>query len=306
MYALGQLCWLLSLLSLGSIEIAEFNLVPSWSNFGTTDPTKSWPNRIVVFPVFSLLLLTATYILSSPLRRDLIYAQSLYAYSSLMFRRAAILLSLCFAILCAFVGYLSYQATQEAEKIETVQEMTSCDKVIESPPVEFSPVVLGNYRIGKRIVHLDLDDDGQWDQICVPFFPEKQEIKYGYRAVLVCFEDVADEAAFREIATQGEFETTYWPTRQKVDPYFHAQLAEQYRHLDFANSPILHYGFASANPLLGEASLKGSIIAGGLAVLAAFLVLLSGLFKLRRPKKRDDNEGVDHRKTSNRAGLPIS
>ncbi len=224
-----------------------------------------------------------------------------------MFRRAIIMLSLCFATLCAFVGYLSYQATLKVEEVESVQEMTPCDSFIENPPVETTRVLLGEYRIGKRIASLDFDDDGKWDHICVPFFPNKLKGKFGYQATLICFDDVPDEAAFRAIATQGKVDASFLPGR-KVNSNLHSQLAMKYKHLDFAHSPLLFYGVNATNPLLGEATMKGSIVAGAIALLVAFLALISGLLKFRiSTNRRDlDDEYDDDQPTTNRAGLPVA
>ncbi|MFK7767498.1 MAG: hypothetical protein AB8B55_09780 [Mariniblastus sp.] len=205
--------------------------------------------------------------------------------------------------MCGFVGYLSYQGTQAKEEIEAPPAMTGCKALIENPPSELTRVLVGDYGVGKMIASLDVDEDGKWDEICVPFFPKNLKIGYGYTAVLICFDSVADEASFREIANQGTVDSTFWPTRQKMDPYLHEQLAKKYHNLDFAHSPVLHYGFEKAKPLLGEETMKASIVAAGIAIVVAFLALISGLFKIRLAKNDEIDEDAP---TSNRAGLPIA
>ncbi|MGB1930853.1 MAG: hypothetical protein ACPHO8_16215, partial [Mariniblastus sp.] len=52
-----------------------------------------------------------------------------------------------------------------------------------------------------------------------------------------------------------------------------------------------------------ETTLKGSIVAGGLAILAAMIALISGLFVRKTPKETYDwNDPA----SLNRAGLPPS
>jgi hypothetical protein len=96
-------------------------------------------------------------------------------------------------------------------------------------------------------------------------------------------------------------DTNYWASRQKFDPAIHSQLSRDYKNLDIANSTVLHSGFELQNPVLGETTLKGSVVIGGAAIFAAMIAIVSGLFIRKLPKETYDwNDAA----SINRAGLP--
>lgn len=221
-----------------------------------------------------------------------------------MIRKAIILLSLCCAVLCAFVGYLSYQVTQESEKAVGAGVPKTCHEVLESPLSETSRITLTDFAPGKHIALVN-GEHNQWDRLCVPFFPRKrQKIGYGYRAVLVCFKDVKTREALDALIENRELDINFWPERQELDRAIHSQLAQKYTNLDLAHSPVLYHGFDAANPVLGESSMYASAAVGSAAIFAAFLAMVSGLFKRTKPTLSEDN--IEEQPTTNRAGLPVS
>jgi hypothetical protein len=222
-----------------------------------------------------------------------------------MIRKAIILLSLCCAVLCAFVGYLSYNVTQESKKAVGEGVPKTCEQVLKSPLSETSRIKLTDFAPGKHIAQVDNDLDNQWDRLCVPFFPRKhQKVGYGYCAVLVCFKDVKTREALDALIENGELDINFWPERQQLDRAIHSQLAQQYRNLDLAHSPVLYYGFDAANPVLGESSMYASAGAGCVAIFVAFLAMISGLFKRTKPNLVEADG--EEQPTTNRAGLPKS
>ena len=222
-----------------------------------------------------------------------------------MIRNAIILLSLCCAVLCAFVGYLSYQVTQESEKAVGAGVPKTCEEMLESPVSETSRITLTDFVPGKHIAFVDNGEDNQWDLLCVPFFPPKlQKIGYGYRAVVVCFKDVKTREALDALIENRELDINFWPERQQLDRAIHSQLAQKYTNLDLARSPVLYYGFDAENPVLGESSMYASAGVGCVALFVALLAMVSGLFKRTKPTLFDDI--VEEQPTTNRAGLPVS
>ena len=224
--------------------------------------------------------------------------------SSEMIRKIVISLSGCCLILCGFVGYLSYAETLNSEKSSGVAVSLTCADVLERRPEDMSRVRLTKFVPGKFTAFVDREQDGDWELVCVPFFPPTAgKVGHGYSAVLICFKNVHSQADFKRLIKAGELDTNYWERRQELDQALHSQLSRDYKNLDIANSTVLHSGFELQNPVLGETTLKGSIVAGGLAILAAMIALMSGLFVRKTPKETDDwNDPASF----NRAGLPPS
>lgn len=223
-----------------------------------------------------------------------------------MVRKIIILLCLCCVVLCAFVGYLSMQVDEQADKREGPATNFTAEEFLSAPPAETGRILLTDFSPGKHIAHADHDADEKWDELWVPMFPNRNKrIKFGYKSVIVHFKGVESKEQLQELIADRELDTDYWPERQDLSPYAHSQLAQQYKNMDFANCVSLHYGFPSSNPLLGEASLLLSKVVGAGALGIAFLVLLSFLFI---GKGKDDDlsisEMVQNAATANRAGLP--
>lgn len=220
-----------------------------------------------------------------------------------MVRKIIIMLCLCCVILCAFVGYLSKTAIEDSQVRQGPGVATSCGEILNQRPTSTARLLVTEFVPGKHFASLDFDNDGKWEQLCVPFFsPKFPAAKHSYRAVLICFRELPDREAFKAFVASGEIDADFWPLRQKLDVALHSQLAQQYKNMDFANSPVLYCGFESANPVLGETSLMISIGLGCLATLAAVLTLIVGLFMgMRRRVSKDPTELEP---TTNRAGLP--
>ncbi len=222
-----------------------------------------------------------------------------------MIRKATILLSLCCAILCAFIGYLSYSSMKESERVDGEAAPMTCEAVLNSPILQNARIKLTEFAPGKHLAHLDNDGDDQWDSLCVPFFPPKhQKIGYGYCAVLVCFKNIPTRERLETVMETGELDINFWLGRQHLDRAIHSQLAQQYTNMDIANSPVLYYGFDGQNPLLGESTLYLSAGAGSVALCVALLALISGIFLRTKPTRVDVD--LEDQPTTNRAGLPVN
>lgn len=220
-----------------------------------------------------------------------------------MIRKVIILFSLCCVVLCAFVGYLSYDVTQESAKADAVAKPATCDEVLKTPLMQTTRVMLTGFAPGKHLASRDYDGDSQWESLCVPLFPRKhQKIGHGYCAVLVCFKNVPTREALDTLLESGELDVNFWPERQNLERAIHSQLAQKYKNMDLAKSPVLYYGFDVNNPVLGETSLLASAGIGSVALAIAFLAMISGLFLRKKPEVFDVNE--EERPTTNRAGLP--
>lgn len=248
-----------------------------------------------VFYLQALFLAAETYSLILEFR-------SFGHQSSEMIRKIVILLSVCCVILCGFVGYLSYTETLNSEMASGVAVTLTCSEVLEKPPNDMARVRLTKFVPGKFIALVDREQDAVWELVGVPFFPPTAgKVGHGYSAVLVCFKNIRTQADFERLMKTGALDTNYWASRQKLDPALHSQLSRDYKNLDIANSTVLHSGFELQNPVLGETTLKGSVVIGGVAIFAAMIAIVSGLFIRKTPKETYDwNEAA----SINRAGLP--
>ncbi len=224
-----------------------------------------------------------------------------------MIRRSLIILSLCSAVLCAFIGFLSYRAIEESKQLQSSSIELSCSDLLKTAPETSTGVQLNDFVLGRHVAGIDLDGDQQWDQGAIPLFPkQRQPFKYGYRAVILCFKGLPDEAAVDQALIGSAVEADFWPGRQELDPAIYSRLAVKYRHMDFDNSRVLFLGFEKANPVLGKTSLRLATLVGAgsvvLALITFILGMLSAILKKaasRRPKKQPQP-------TANRAGLPAS
>jgi hypothetical protein len=225
-----------------------------------------------------------------------------------MIRRILIPLSLCCAVLCAFVGFLSTQAIDEAERIATQSLEFSCEAMIRKPPKESTGVILSDYIGLDLFATVDIDDDDRWEEIAIPLFSKSvTESKHAYCAVIAVFNNVPDDVTLREVLSQPQLHADYWPAK-KLPVYLHSQLAVKFRNMDFTKSPVVMIGYPKSNPLLGEASLQLSktvgIVALGIAGLTFLFSMVLKLFKLIKikPKPQLSKPGP----TRNRAGLPTN
>lgn len=208
-------------------------------------------------------------------------------------------------VLCAIVGYLSNGAIKESEIRMGPAKSLSCSDILDKRPNETTHIVITDFIPGKHFATIDFDDDEKWEELCVPFFAKRQpEAKHAYRSVMICFKGIADRDAFKSLIASGEIDTNYWPMRQELDLALHSQLAQKYKNMDFANSPVFHCGFETSNPVLGETSLKLSAAVGGFAAMVAVLTFLVGLCIKLFNRKSKEPAFPELEETSNRAGLP--
>lgn len=219
-----------------------------------------------------------------------------------MIRKAIILLCFCCVVLCAFIGNLSYQAIQDTQKAVGEAVSMTCEEALQTEFWETSRVKLSDFSNGKYFATVDWNGDDSWESLCVPIFPHRPDFGYGWRAVLIRFKGVQTREEFEKLVESGSLDVTYWPGRQKLDRVVHSQLAQSYKNLDFANSPVLCYGFEPGNPLLGETSLKLSAGVGVLSVLMAFLAVIVQPIKFKRRVKPEQETRPTQK--GKRAGPP--
>ena len=225
-----------------------------------------------------------------------------------MIQRSLIVLSLCCAILCAFVGFLSHRAIEESKKVSTNSVDLDCHDFLESAPKSSTEVVLSGFFAGKRKTTIDLDGDDKWDLVGVPLFPsKKQNTKYGYKALILCCKGIPDQESFEAVfgGQPKNLTIDYWPERQDLDKFVHSGLAQEYLNLDFSKSQVAFYGFERENPIFGESTKRLSILVGGIAVaIAVVTILFAVLANLMGRLFKRKPEATPTRPPSNRAGLP--
>ena len=192
-------------------------------------------------------------------------------------------LSLCCVVLCAFVGYLSKQAIEEAERISTEVVELDCGSLIEKRPKKSTGLLLSEYAFVDRVAALDRDGDEKWDEVVVPLFSKEVfKAKAKYTAVIACFHDVPDWEALKQRLATGELKVNYSVSDQDLDLNLHALLAKKFKNMDFKNSPVVTVGYGASNPVLGEKSLKLSyrfgVVAVVVGVLSLISIVLAGLF----------------------------
>jgi hypothetical protein len=221
-----------------------------------------------------------------------------------MIRRVLIPLSLCCAVLCAFIGYLSHRAIEESKQVASNVQEFGCRQLIDKKPRKSTGVVIQDFIYLDRYAALDFDGDDKWDEVAVPVFPnQKQASKAAYQSVIVWFKDVPNQEALQEALKTDKIRADYWVAKQNLDEHLKSQLAIKFKHMDFENSPVVLVGFAQANPLLGPATLKFSYVGGlgalGFGALAFLMSIVMSLLN-RKPKIRS----APPKPTANKAGLP--
>lgn len=223
-----------------------------------------------------------------------------------MIRKGLTLLSMCCIIMCVFVGVLSHQEEDKAARLAAAKAVNvSCDEILDQErPEVISRMRMQKHVRGKFIADIDYEQDGIWEELCVPFFPKRRfEVKSGYRAVLVVMNGVDSQEKLDAVLQESELDVLYWPERQEIPLAIHSKLAQQYENLDLDNCPLVFYGVEPGNPLLGAASLQMSKLVGGIAAVVFFLSLISLFIKFEKPQVEENTAVLP---TRNRAGLPSS
>ena len=173
-----------------------------------------------------------------------------------MIRKFIILLSVCCMVLCAIVGYLSKQVDQESDLREGEATAYKCADFLADPPTKTGRILVTEFGLGKHIAHIDGNDD-EWQESCVPFFPTNINLKkYGYSAILVCFNEVKSKEEIKTLTKDGSLDTDFWPGRQELNPIFHSQLAQDYTNMDFSKTIVLHYCLLYTSPSPRDATLS--------------------------------------------------
>lgn len=201
----------------------------------------------------------------------------------------------------------------ESVKVKTSKITKTCKDLLDERPTESTSIEMHDFMVGKRSAKLDLDGDEKFDLVGVPLFSKDLDFKkkYGYYGVILCAKGIETEAQY-EALLGGEEEVTslavdYWPQRQKLETALHSKLAQQYRSLDFAKSPVVLYGFERENPLLGKTTYQFSILAGiGSLAVAALTILISVLMGFLKKFFQRTPKPTAPKPVANRAGLPAS
>lgn len=223
-----------------------------------------------------------------------------------MNRLIIILLCLCSVVVCAFIAYLGYQQQQDDQVAQESPPPIACHKLLEHVPQGLTALTLTDFKPGKHFVTDDDSDNGKWNRVMIPVFPEDTEsLSSNYRSVILIITDAPDKAKLFEKVKSPGIEAEYWFSSQQLDPANYSRLAEHYSSMDFSRSIILHCGYPKSNNL-GSMMLWGASI----GALLSFLVLgwqstnliLAGIRNESRRAEEADSE--EDRYSSNRAGLP--
>lgn len=200
----------------------------------------------------------------------------------------------------------------ESVKVKTTKVPMTCQEVLEQRPLESASIELSDFMVGKRSAKLDFDDDDEFDLVGVPLFSKDLDFKkkYGYYGVIFCAKGIKTEAEYEALLGGEELpvlSVDYWPQRQKLDLALHSKLAQQYRSLDFAKSPVVLYGFERENPLLGKSTYQISVIVGIVSIsIAALTILITALAGFLKKFFRRKPKPTAPQPVANRAGLPTS
>ncbi len=217
-----------------------------------------------------------------------------------MIRILFIILSICCTVLCAFVAFLSDQAVESRAKQPLRPTTVSCCDLLDNTPTGIAHYQLVDFEPGKYFAKRDANDDGVWEFVSVPFFPDHWDrLQRNYPAAVVCFKNVANRAALSAIVEQGEIEVRYWPNRQTLDSDIHSRLASKYKSMDFSRCVVLHAGFDSPVPLLNSSIYVTSVALGAISMVVGLWNLLLLLVFDRRNSTETTDQTV-----CNRAGLP--
>ena len=239
---------------------------------------------------------------------------SLAATQSIMLARLLLLLCLCCVVLCAFVGFLSKRAIDEATEFSEHPLEQDCSSFIDSPPKKSSGILLNNFvffnsiaTIEDDIATVDNDGDGKWDEVAIPLFSEDSfKSKVSYTSVIACFRDVPDLKTLHERLSAKELKVSYRVKEQKLARPLHTQLAITFKSMDFRNSPVVTVGYGQDNPILGVTSLTLSYTIGaaafGVALLNIAYLAFMGFSKCGKNALRE----ARHEPTESPTCLPSS
>ena len=216
-----------------------------------------------------------------------------------MIRILFIILSLCCTILCAFVAFLSNQASNDLQEEPRQPPQVSCRDLLEGHLQVPARHLLTEFEPGKYFATRDVDENGAWELVGVPFFPDHwSRLENNYPAVIVCLKQVSNRDELNAIVDRGEIDVRYWPNRQTLDDDIHSRLANKYQSLDFSKSIVLHSGFSEPVPVLGSSLYVTSVALGAISMVVGLWNLLLLMFDRKTSEKPDDHP------VTNRAGLP--
>ena len=138
----------------------------------------------------------------------------------------ALVFSVCFTTLCAFVAYLSANANGQRKGIESLPIPISCSELLAAAPTERMHILLKDFKPGKFFASRDVDQNKEWEFLFVPFYPQSWDsLKSNYSATIVRFDQISDLDELNELVDCGEIEVQFWPERQKIDDDVHSRLA---------------------------------------------------------------------------------
>ena len=225
-----------------------------------------------------------------------------------MSRIITILLCLCFAVMCAFIGFLGFVEREQASVEPEYQEITCAAALESETPFESdgADIKLTDFKNGKSFVPHDFDEDGVWEQVLIPFFPDdKDDLGPTYNAVVVCFGNVKNKEELQQVVAQSEIPAKYWTSLQEFSDYDYSALAQKYPSMNFKKCVQLHSGFPNQTEL-------GGVMFYGAGLGIVFSLLIAGwqsssmLFGRETPENAQDNDPdeVPVELISNKFGLP--
>lgn len=226
-----------------------------------------------------------------------------------MDRKFAILLSICLAVLCAFVYRFATQSLSELSSEGDQATIVSCEQLLKKWPSDNYHLRLTNYQRGKQVVAYDRDQDGNWEKVYVPLFPAHlTTVGNNYNSVIVYFDDVKNEVELDERLSAEALDTQLWYTQQTLPVATHSEMAQHYRLMDFSRCVVLQGGFQPPNKKIATYAVLGSylglIACGIVAVWNLVAMLIPMLTPKRRPNRFFNDDEDDDAPITNRAGLP--
>jgi len=221
-----------------------------------------------------------------------------------MDRKFAILLSLCLGVLCAFVHRFATYSLSELNNDDTQATSVSCEQLLLEWPDNNFHLRLTDYQRGKRFVAVDQDQDGSWEKVYIPLFPNHlTALGNNYRSVIVHFDDVKNETELVARLAADELDAQLWYTQQTLPAATHSEMSQHYRLMDFSKCVVLQGGFRPASKKIATFAVMGSYFGLIAAGIVAVWNLVAMLIPTPAPRQFFDDEDEDAPVT-NRAGLP--
>ena len=218
-----------------------------------------------------------------------------------------ILLSICGAVVCAFLAFFGYQQNQESHRsLEQAAPEYSCSELLDQFPSNTYSFSVTDFQPGKHFIHDDADGDGAWERVIVPVFPKGlKKLGRNYRAVILVISDTPNKDAVFEKMKSPSIEADYWFTSQTLDQYSYNRLAKKYSSLDFERSLVLYSGHEKSPSAFGKFLMFAALGGGLLSIVTlgwqSVSLVIAGI---RSESSRLDDDDDEDQVITNRAGLP--